>query len=231
VKQHLAAIRALFDWFVIHQVVPFNPCAPVKGPRYSIRVGKTPVLSLEDTRKLLAAIGTQTPIDLRDRAIIAFMFFTFTRISATLGIDIGDLYTQDGKPWVRLREKGGRDHTVALHPDLEAMISAYMGELTDLGKETPLFRAALNRSGMLSTNRLDRRAAWAMIQRRATLAGLASHATCHSFRATGITSYLEHGGTLDAASTMAAHASTRTTELYDRRLSCSPNDNPDHTWV
>jgi len=217
VKLHLAAIRALFDWFVVHQVVPFNPCSPVKGPRYSIRVGKTPVLSPEDTRKLLAAIGTETPIDLRDRALIAFMVFTFTRIGATVGINIGDLYVQQGKPWVHLFEKGGRDHTVALHPDLEAMVGAYMAVLTDLGAETPLFRAACGRSGLLTNKRLDRRDAWAMVQRRATLAGLASHATCHSFRATGITSFLQAGGTLDDAADLAAHSSTGTTRLYDRR--------------
>jgi integrase/recombinase XerD len=52
VKQHLAAIRMLFDWLVIGQVVPFNPAASVRGPRYSIKKGKTPVLSAADARRL-----------------------------------------------------------------------------------------------------------------------------------------------------------------------------------
>src|SRR5215213_11417198 len=58
VKQHLAAIRMLFDWLVTGQIVPFNPAASVRGPRYSIKKGKTPVLSAQETRKLLDSIDT-----------------------------------------------------------------------------------------------------------------------------------------------------------------------------
>src|SRR4051812_22185755 len=56
VKQHLAAIRMLFDWLVTGQVVPVNPAASVKAPRHVVKKGKTPVLSAEDARKLLDSI-------------------------------------------------------------------------------------------------------------------------------------------------------------------------------
>ena len=56
-----------------------------------------------------------------------------------------------------------------------------------------------------------------MIRRRATAAGIETKLGNHSFRATGITSYLKNGGTLENAAAMANHASTRTTQLYDRR--------------
>jgi integrase len=56
-----------------------------------------------------------------------------------------------------------------------------------------------------------------MIQRRAADAGIATRIGNHSFRATGITAYLKNGGTLEKAASMANHASTRTTQLYDRR--------------
>jgi integrase len=55
------------------------------------------------------------------------------------------------------------------------------------------------------------------IQRRALAAGIATKIGNHTFRATGITAYLKNGGTLERAATMANHASTRTTQLYDRR--------------
>ncbi|MCP9495930.1 MAG: phage integrase N-terminal SAM-like domain-containing protein [Pyrinomonadaceae bacterium MAG19_C2-C3] len=70
VKQHLAAIKMLFDWLVIGQVVPTNPAASVRGPRYSIKKSKTPVLSAEDARKLLDSIDVSHVIRLRDRALI-----------------------------------------------------------------------------------------------------------------------------------------------------------------
>jgi site-specific recombinase XerD len=60
--------------------------------------------------------------------------------------------------------------------------------------------------------------AYAMIQRRAKAAGIVSKIGNHTFRATGVTAYLKNGGTLEKAAQMANHASTRTTQLYDRRL-------------
>ena len=56
-----------------------------------------------------------------------------------------------------------------------------------------------------------------MIGRRAQAAGVATRIGCHSWRARGITAYLENGGLLEHAQAMAAHASARTTKLYDRR--------------
>jgi site-specific recombinase XerD len=56
-----------------------------------------------------------------------------------------------------------------------------------------------------------------MIQRRAVHAGIATKISCHSFRATGITTYLQNGGKLEIAQQMAGHESARTTGLYDRR--------------
>ena len=217
VKQHLAAIRVLYDWFVIQQVVPSNPATPVKGPRYSVRVGKTPVLTAAEARKLLDSIETDTVIGLRDRALISFMLYTFARVSAAVGVNIGDLFVQDGHTWVRLREKGGKDHVMPLHPELEAAIDAYLCALRAPSPATPLFRAIKGRAGALTNRRFDRRDAWAMVQRRATLASISGHAACHSFRATGITVFLQKGGTIEAAGAMAGHASTSTTQLYDRR--------------
>jgi integrase/recombinase XerD len=62
-------------------------------------------------------------------------------------------------------------------------------------------------------NRVD---AYRMIQRRAPELGMSIRIGCHTFRATGITAYLEAGGTLENAQLMAAHESPRTTKLYDR---------------
>jgi integrase/recombinase XerC len=59
--------------------------------------------------------------------------------------------------------------------------------------------------------------AYAMIRRRAAASGIETKIGNHTFRATGITTYLKNGGTLEKAAAMANHASTRTTQLYDRR--------------
>ena len=58
IKQHLAAIRRLFDWLVIGQVVPANPAASVRGPTHVVKRGKTPVLQPAEARLLLDSIDT-----------------------------------------------------------------------------------------------------------------------------------------------------------------------------
>ncbi|HYH37357.1 MAG TPA: tyrosine-type recombinase/integrase [Azospirillum sp.] len=167
-KQRLAAVRHLFDWLVVGQVVAVNPAASVRGPRHVVRVE--------------------------------------------------DVYVQNRRLWVRLREKGGKAHALPCHHTLEDYLAAYLdgAGLRDDPKG-PLFRTIGRGTGRLSERPLPQASAHAMVRRRAAAAGIETRLGCHSFRVTGITAYLANGGTLETAAAMANHASTRTTQLYDRR--------------
>lgn len=217
VKQHLSAIRMLFDWMVIGQAVPFNPASSVRGPRYSIKKGKTPVLSREDMRKLLDSIDISNVVGLRDRALIGLMVYSFARVSAVVNMKVGDYYQNGKRWWIRLHEKGGKFHEVPVHHLAEEYLDAYI-EAAGIaeGKNTSLFRTTRARTRILTENGLNRVETWKMIKRRALEAGLSVTTTCHTFRATGITAYLENGGTIEHAQQIAAHESPRTTKLYDR---------------
>ena len=218
VKQRLAAIRHLFDWLVTGQIVPTNPAASVRGPSHSVKTGKTPVLDAEEARRLLDSIDTRTPAGLRDRALIALMVYSFARIGAALGMKVEDVYTQNRRLWVRLREKGGKRHEMPCHHNLEDYLDAYLdGAGLREDPKGPLFRTIGRGTGRLTATPLTQSDAHAMIRRRVAAAGIATKAGNHSFRATGITAYLKNGGTLEQAAAMANHASTRTTQLYDRR--------------
>jgi site-specific recombinase XerD len=217
VKQHLAAIRMLFDWLVTGQIVPFNPAASVRGPRYSIRKGKTPVLSAQETRKLLDSIDTSHVVGLRDRALIGAMVYSFARVSAVVNMKVRDYYPQGKRYWIRLHEKGGKFHEVPAHHTAEQYLDEYI-EAAGIAEEKnkPLFRSTRGRSRELTTRAMSRFDAYKMIRRRAEDAGISSEIACHTFRATGITEYLRNGGTIEHAQAIAAHESPRTTKLYDR---------------
>jgi site-specific recombinase XerD len=218
VKLRLAAVRHLFDWLVMGQVVPVNPAASVRGPRHIVKSGKTPVLEPEEARALLDSIDVTTPAGLRDRALIGLMVYSFARIGAALGMKVEDVFTQKRRLWVRLREKGGKQHEMPCHHNLETYLHTYIegaGLAEDL--KGPLFRTIGRGTGILTRTPLPQANAYAMIGRRATAAGVETRVGNHSFRATGITAYLKNGGTLESAAAMANHASTRTTQLYDRR--------------
>ena len=68
-KLRLAALRHLFDWMVIGQIMPINPASAVRGPRHIVPRGKTPVLDPQEARQLIDAINVSTVIGLRDRAV------------------------------------------------------------------------------------------------------------------------------------------------------------------
>jgi integrase/recombinase XerD len=108
VKQEFAAIRMLFNWLVVGQIVRTNPAIAVRGPRYSVRKGKTPILSLAEARQLLDSVDTSTIVGLRDRAIISTALYTFGRVNAIGSINVEDCYVQNRRLWIRLQEKNGK---------------------------------------------------------------------------------------------------------------------------
>ena len=215
VKQHLAAIRSLCDWLVVHQVLASNPAAAVRGPKHVVTKGATPVLSPSETRALLDRIDTGTVVGLRDRALLSVLVYSFARVSAAVGMRRQDYFRQGTRGWLRLHEKGGKRHDVPAHHRAEEALEAYVA-VAGLGDaRAPLFQS-VDRVGRLSGRPLVRRAVLAMIKRRASAAGLPATTCCHTFRATGITAYLSNGGTLEHAQRIAGHASPKTTKLYDR---------------
>jgi integrase/recombinase XerD len=216
VKQHLAAIRMLFDHLVTGQIVPFNPASSVRGPKYVLKKGKTPVLTQDEARSLIAAIDTGLLIGLRDRALIGVMVYSFARINAVLSMKVGDYYQVGKRWWIRLHEKGGKDHEVPVHHKAEEYLDAYLATAGIAGQgATPLFRS-FDAERNLTEHALLPRNALAMVKRRCQQAGLGDRISNHSFRATGITNYLENGGSIEKAQQIAAHESPRTTKLYDR---------------
>ena len=219
VKQHLAALRMLFDWLVVGQVIPFNPAHAVRGPKHSAKRGKTPVLSEEQARTLIQSIDTSSLIGLRDRALITLMLYTFARVGAVTKMKVQDFAVEGDQPLARLHEKGGKFHKVGLARKAEEFLRAYV-DAAGIAEDAkgPLFRTSANRTGTaLTRNPMGQPDVFLMIRRRAKAAGIRGKINCHTFRATGITEYLRKGGRLETAQLIANHESARTTGLYDRR--------------
>ncbi len=218
VKQELAGIRRLFDWLTVRQVVSSSPAAAVRGPKHTVRRGTTPILSTAECRRFLQSIPVETVGGLRDRALIATMTYSFARISAALAMNVKDVFLTESRLWLRLHEKGGKVLEVPCHHNLEAYLRDYIEEAgIGLDRDGPLFRA-LHRDGSLSERRFNRHRAREMLRRRAQAAGISTEICNHSFRATGITAYLENPeARVEVAQYLAGHADPKTTKLYDRR--------------
>ena len=219
VKQELAALRKLFDWLVLGQVLPASPATFVRGPSHSVKIGTTPVLTVDQARILLSSIPEDTVSGLRDRALISLMIYSFARIGAALALDVGHLFREQHRLNIRLTEKGGKRHFMPCHHSLDAHLVSYI-TTAGLGPDpkAPLFQTIARDRRGLSGRRLNRTEAWYMVRRRARAAGIDTAVSCHTFRGTGITAYLEHpDAKLEEAQKMAAHSDPKTTRLYDRR--------------
>ena len=233
IKQHLAALRGLFNWLVIKQVVPDNPALFVKGPKFSRTVGITPIMEAEQVRVLLDSIPVTRKVKLqkkhgggfreetdikglRDRAVIAIMAYTFARVSAVVGAKRGDYRLEGKRARLRLLEKGNKEKLVWLHREAEEFLDAYIAVagIDDAG--APLFQT-LDKGHRLTGEAITRRDMLRVVKDRCIAAGLSETFCNHTFRGTGMTVFLSNGGSLEAAQDMANHADPRTTKLYDRR--------------
>ena len=172
VKQHLAALRMLFDYLVTGQVLPTNPAYAVRGPKHVVKTGRTPVLTAEETRILLDHIDVNTIAGLRDRALIGVMVYSFARVGAVVGMNVEDYFQEGKRWWFRLHEKGGKRHEVPAHHNAEAYVDAYLAaaQIAD-DRKGRSFRS-LDRERHLTERRLHRLEVLAMIKRRARQAGL-----------------------------------------------------------
>jgi integrase len=135
------------------------------------------------------AFPTETVRDLRDRALIATLTYSFARITAALTMKVEDLRPK-GSGWrLRLHEKGGKHHEMPCHHSLAEALHAYIaaaGIAED--RKGWLFRTARgHKADTLADRAMSQSDAWCMIRRRVKTAGIAAEIGCHTFRATGIT--------------------------------------------
>ena len=218
-RLYLSAVRMFLDHCVVDGLISVNPAKAIKLPKYSAKTGKTPVIVPEQVRQILDAIPSgpdARPVDHRDRALIGLMVFSFFRISAALSLKVKDYELRGSQRWLIGEEKGSKRHEMPCHPDLIELLDRYISESNLNDPEGPLFQSSIGKSGRLTGKKFDRTSAWRMVRKRAASAQVHRKIGNHSFRATGITTYLNAGGTLEDARIMANHSNATTTKLYDR---------------
>jgi integrase/recombinase XerD len=218
-KLHLAALRSFFDLLVNRHIVILSPAASVRAERYQVVEGKTPEISREQARQLLASIDISRPAGLRDRAIIATLIYTAARAGAVAALRMKD-FTSDGTQYaLRFSEKGGKSRSIPVRHDLQGYLLAYLDCLSgkEILRDAMLFRSVAGRTGQLTDEPIRNIDICRMVKRRLRDAGLPTHLSPHSFRVASVTDLLTQGVSLEDVQYLAGHADPRTTRLYDRR--------------
>jgi integrase/recombinase XerD len=223
-RQHLAAVRLLFDNLLTRGVVELNPAARATPPRLQREKSHTPVLEHKEVRALLEAIKLDSLLGLRNKALFSVMVYSWARVSALAALRVEDYYLRKGTRWLRLTEKRGRIHEVPVHSKAQEAVDQWLtASSLEPNPGAPLF-PVFNKDKMTFVRdpqtgllkHLERSAIWELVQTRVRACGLKKRVGCHSFRATGITEYLNAGGSLELAQRIAGHSQLATTKIYDR---------------
>ena len=216
-RQHLAAVRLLFDHLMMRGVVEYNPAARAKPPRLVREFSHTPVFEEAEIVTFLDSIKQNSLKDIRDKAIFCVLLYSWCRVSALVNLVVGDYYERAGQRWLRFPEKRGKEHEVPVHSKAREAIDCWL-EASGLSSNpaAPFFPAFVKGRRSTQLKPLDRRSVLKLVEKRAKASGIIKRVCCHSFRATGITEYMNSGGTIEIAQKIAGHKSPSTTRIYDR---------------
>jgi integrase len=216
-RQHLAAVRLLFDSLMMRGVVEYNPAARARPPRLVRDSSHTPVFEEAEIVAFLDSISLNSLKDIRDKAIFSVLLYSWCRVSALINLSVADYYERGGERWLRFQEKRGKDHEVPVHSKAKEAVDLWL-KRSYLGsnQSAPLFPSFGKNRETIELRRLDRRSVLKLVEKRARTSGILKRVCCHSFRATGVTEYMNSGGTIEIAQRIAGHTSPSTTRIYDR---------------
>ncbi|MFZ1361327.1 MAG: site-specific tyrosine recombinase XerD [Candidatus Nanopelagicales bacterium] len=204
----ISAVRSFHKFMLREGVTTNNPAQDI-SPK-SPKRGLPKALPLDDVLAILAAPGDETAENLRDTALLEFMYATGTRVSEAVGVDLDDLDRVSNL--VRVRGKGSKMRVLPVGKHATEAIDAYLvrgrPELAKNGAGTPaLF---LNRLG----RRIGRQSVWAVLNDAAEKAGVKAHVSPHVLRHSFATHLLEGGADVRVVQELLGHASISTTQIY-----------------
>jgi integrase/recombinase XerD len=205
----LVAVRGLHRFALREGLVPVDVSREVRPPALPRSLPKA--ISVDDVASLINAAGhAQTPLALRDQALVELLYGTGARISEVVGLDLDDLSLENES--VRLFGKGSKERVVPVGSFARAAVAAYLVRsrpgLAAAGRGTPaLF---LNARG----GRLSRQSAWTVLKDAAEKAGLRAVVSPHTLRHSFATHLLDGGADVRVVQELLGHASVTTTQIY-----------------
>ncbi|AWT54706.1 site-specific tyrosine recombinase XerD [Mycolicibacterium smegmatis] len=208
----VVAVRGLHRFAAAEGLTENDVARAVKPPTPSRRLPKS--LTLDEVLALLEAAGgdseADSPLTLRNRALLELLYSTGARISEAVGLDVDDVDTQARS--VLLHGKGGKQRLVPIGRPAVSALDAYLvrgrPDLARRGRGTPgIF---LNARG----GRLSRQSAWQVLQDSAERAGIASAVSPHTLRHSFATHLLDGGADVRVVQELLGHASVTTTQIY-----------------
>jgi site-specific recombinase XerD len=226
VSTKLATLSALFEYFRDYGITGRNPATAklVPRPEKPLQSPKGKALTVKEVRYLLYTIHRDSPVELRDFAIVYSILRLSLRVSEICRLRASDI-KRDGKHWViDYRSKGGRKERQPLPNDVKAVIDDYLEadrinrkDTKTGGADTFIFQADAMRRNFGASQPLTTRHIWHIVKTRGKSAGLGKLAP-HDLRRTAITKAFEQNAPLTSILNMSKHKSVETLMIYNKGL-------------
>lgn len=208
VNRRLSSVRSFFRWLVAEGLVESNPADVVSAPKLARSLPRT-IPPADMVRLLSVWRGSDKPADMRNRAILEFLYACGARISETSGLLLENVDFDAGQ--VRVFGKGSKERIVPLHEIAIASMRDYLFNARPAllaGKESPYFFVS-TRGNQMSPDALRK-----MFKQSLLAAGLDQTLSPHDMRHTFATDLVEGGADLRSVQEMLGHSSLSTTQIY-----------------
>jgi integrase/recombinase XerD len=206
------AVRGLFRWLRVENLIDVDPTQGIRLPKSGVKLPE--LLSRREIDLLLAAPGVDTPLGLRDTALLEFMYATGCRVSEACDLELDALHLDQGL--VILTGKGNKQRMVPLGDCALVAVLAYL----ETGRPALISKArgAARRKAHVFLNhrgtRLSRQGWFQRLREHAVTAGITRAISPHKLRHSFATHLIEGGADLRAVQTLLGHADISTTQVY-----------------
>jgi integrase/recombinase XerD len=212
-RRKAAAVRAFYRFCFAEDLIERDVASLLDLPRATRVLPDT--LAVEDVEALLGAPSNESPIGIRDRALLELLYACGLRVSEALNLDLEDISLDEAA--VRVIGKGDRERRLPVGDIAVVAVNRYLDDVRpEFIASVP--KRALRRGGPLFVNqrgeRLSRMQAWRTIRHAALVGGVTGHVTPHTLRHSFATHLLEGGADLRVVQELLGHASITTTQLY-----------------
>jgi integrase/recombinase XerD len=206
-NRRLTVFKRFFRWAVRERIIDADPTLKLDSARQPLRVPKT--LTEAQVEALLAAPDVETPLGLRDRAMLEVLYASGLRVSELVSLKTVNVSFVECA--LRVTGKGGKERLVPFGEEALRWIERYVAEARAaiLGRRTSdaLFVTGLG-------GPMTRQMFWKLIKAHALRAGIAAPLSPHTLRHAFATHLLNHGADLRAVQMLLGHADISTTTIY-----------------